>query len=75
MTIHDGRVAESNEIDAGAGADADAVDAGAAVRKSSIVAVSDDPFALREGKTLLWRNVNMTVVRPRRKTRDALKRG
>jgi hypothetical protein len=23
---------------------------------------SDDPFALREGKTLLWRNVNMTLV-------------
>jgi hypothetical protein len=24
---------------------------------------SDDPFADREGKTLLWRGVNMTLVR------------
>ena len=24
---------------------------------------SDDPFAPREGKTLLWRGVNMTLVR------------
>ena len=24
---------------------------------------SDDPFAPREGKTLLWRNVNMVLVR------------
>lgn len=31
-------------------------------RKSSVLAVSDDPFAPREGKTLLWRNVNMTLV-------------
>ena len=31
-------------------------------RKSSMLAVSDDPFALREGKTLLWRNVNMVLV-------------
>jgi len=30
-------------------------------RKSSVLAVSDDPFALREGKTLLWRNVNMVL--------------
>ncbi|KAL3922583.1 MAG: hypothetical protein SGILL_002124 [Bacillariaceae sp.] len=30
-------------------------------RKSSMLAVSDDPFALREGKTLLWRDVNMTL--------------
>ena len=22
-----------------------------------------DPFALREGKTLIWKNVNMTLVR------------
>lgn len=32
-------------------------------KKSSMLAVSDDPFAPREGKTLLWRNVNMTLVR------------
>jgi hypothetical protein len=31
--------------------------------KGSMLAVSDDPFAAREGKTLLWRNVNMTLVR------------
>jgi hypothetical protein len=31
-------------------------------RKTSMLASSDDPFALREGKTLLWRNVNMTLV-------------
>jgi ABC-type multidrug transport system ATPase subunit len=31
-------------------------------RQSSMLAASDDPFALREGKTLLWRNVNMTLV-------------
>jgi hypothetical protein len=34
-------------------------------KKSSMLAVSDDPFAPREGKTLLWRNVNMTLVRVR----------
>ena len=28
----------------------------------STLAVSDDPFAPREGKTLLWKNVNMTLV-------------
>lgn len=32
-------------------------------KKSSTLNVSDDPFAPREGKTLLWRNVNMTLVR------------
>ena len=32
-------------------------------KKSSMLAVSDDPFAPREGKTLLWKNVNMTLVR------------
>lgn len=31
-------------------------------RKGSALAVSDDPFFPREGKTLLWRNVNMTLV-------------
>jgi hypothetical protein len=31
-------------------------------KKSSMLAVSDDPFAPREGKTLLWKNVNMTLV-------------
>lgn len=35
-------------------------------KKSSVLAASDDPFAPREGKTLLWRNVNMTLVSPRR---------
>lgn len=30
--------------------------------KSSTLASSDDPFAAREGKTLLWRNVNMSLV-------------
>lgn len=25
----------------------------------------DDPFAPREGKTLTWRNINMTLVSPR----------
>ena len=29
----------------------------------SNLAVSDDPFAPREGKTLLWRDVNMVLVR------------
>jgi hypothetical protein len=28
----------------------------------SMLTVSDDPFAPREGKTLLWKNVNMTLV-------------
>jgi hypothetical protein len=32
-------------------------------KKSSMLAESDDPFAFREGKTLLWRNINMTLVR------------
>jgi hypothetical protein len=31
-------------------------------KKSSMLAVSDDPFAPREGKTLLWKNINMTLV-------------
>jgi hypothetical protein len=32
-----------------------------------VVALSlhDDPFAPREGKTLTWKNVNMTLVRVR----------
>mmetsp|Transcript_49349 Transcript_49349/g.119684 ORF Transcript_49349/g.119684 Transcript_49349/m.119684 type:complete len:738 (+) Transcript_49349:311-2524(+) len=30
-------------------------------RQTSMLAVSDDPFAEREGKTLLWRDVNMTL--------------
>lgn len=30
-------------------------------RQTSMLAVSDDPFAAREGKTLLWRNINMTL--------------
>jgi hypothetical protein len=32
-------------------------------RNASTLAVSADPFAAREGKTLLWRNINMTLVR------------
>ena len=32
-------------------------------KKSSVLETSDDPFAIREGKTLLWRNINMTLVR------------
>ena len=31
-------------------------------KESSILPSSDDPFAPREGKTLLWRNVNMILV-------------
>ncbi|KAG7371928.1 ABC transporter [Nitzschia inconspicua] len=38
-------------------------------RQSSMLATSDDPFAIREGKTLLWRNVNMTL-----KTKDGADR-
>ncbi|CAJ1966242.1 unnamed protein product [Cylindrotheca closterium] len=30
-------------------------------KKSSILASSDDPFATREGKTLLWRDINMVL--------------
>jgi len=33
-----------------------------ASKKVAMLAVSDDPFAPREGKTLLWKNVNMTLV-------------
>jgi hypothetical protein len=32
-------------------------------RTTSALAVSADPFAAREGKTLIWRNINMTLVR------------
>lgn len=31
-------------------------------RQSSVLDRHDDPFAQREGKTLTWRNVNMTLV-------------
>lgn len=30
--------------------------------KSTMLAATDDPFAHREGKALLWRNVNMTLA-------------
>lgn len=30
-------------------------------KQSSMLATSDDPFALREGKALLWKDVNMTL--------------
>ena len=29
----------------------------------AVLSASDDPFAPREGKTLLWTNINMTLVR------------
>lgn len=32
--------------------------------KHSILLSGDDPFAPREGKALLWRNVNMVLVSP-----------
>ena len=32
-------------------------------QRSSDLHLRDDPFAAREGKTLLWRNVNMVLVR------------
>jgi hypothetical protein len=32
-------------------------------KQSSTLDNHDDPFAPREGKTLLWKNVNMTLVR------------
>lgn len=31
-------------------------------KKASHMSISDDPFAPREGKALLWKNVNMTLV-------------
>jgi hypothetical protein len=31
--------------------------------EASVLDARDDPFAPREGKTLLWRNINMTLVR------------
>jgi len=31
-------------------------------RQTSTLDDQDDPFAFREGKTLVWRNVNMTLV-------------
>jgi hypothetical protein len=31
-------------------------------RESSLRNIYTDPFAAREGKTLTWRNVNMTLV-------------
>ena len=37
-------------------------------KESSVLPASDDPFAPREGKTLLWRNVNMVLVRTLCKT-------
>ena len=32
-------------------------------RAVSVLDSHDDPFAPREGKTLAWKNVNMTLVR------------
>jgi hypothetical protein len=34
--------------------------------KSMALEARDDPFAAREGKTLTWRNVDMTLVRSRK---------
>jgi hypothetical protein len=31
--------------------------------KASILDRHDDPFAPREGKTLIWKDINMTLVR------------
>ena len=31
-------------------------------RQNSILDRHDDPFATREGKTLVWRNIQMTLV-------------
>lgn len=31
-------------------------------KKSSVLEASEDPFAHREGKTLLWRDINMTLA-------------
>ena len=31
-------------------------------KKSSVLASSEDPFATREGKTLLWRDINMVLA-------------
>jgi hypothetical protein len=35
---------------------------GMSKRMMNTLASSDDPFAVREGKTLLWTNVNMLLV-------------
>lgn len=39
-------------------------------RQSSMLAASDDPFAAREGKTLIWRNINMTLKAKGRDVED-----
>lgn len=44
------------------GGDNDTRKAPPAHRASSVLHHSTDPFAYREGKTLVWRNVNMTLV-------------
>jgi hypothetical protein len=31
--------------------------------EATVLDARDDPFAPRDGKTLLWRNINMTLVR------------
>eukprot|EP00980_Cylindrotheca_fusiformis_P029569 scaffold23516_cov127-Cylindrotheca_fusiformis.AAC.1 len=31
-------------------------------QKSAILPAAEDPFAYREGKTLLWRDINMTLA-------------
>ena len=45
--------------------DTKVVDIEASVDKSP--SLRNDPFAVREGKTLTWRNMNMTLVRFLRK--------
>jgi ABC-type glutathione transport system ATPase component len=38
------------------------VDKGIPVIDTTAVSLRADPFAVREGKTLTWRNVNMTLI-------------
>lgn len=37
---------------------------------SSVLASSDDPFATREGKTLLWRDINMVLAGKKEEEKD-----
>jgi hypothetical protein len=43
------------------------------VSSDSVLEAGDDPFANRDGKTLLWRNVNMTLVRAEEENTKATK--
>ena len=44
---------------------------GSDANKSPIIEKRDDPFAPREGKTLTWRNVDMTLVSTRSSKEDS----